>query len=58
MRLSRFALLACAAAAVPALLAQIPRPAPDFSVNLPDGNKLPLTALRGKVVGLFFISTT
>jgi cytochrome oxidase Cu insertion factor (SCO1/SenC/PrrC family) len=57
-RLARCALLFCATAVLPGLLAQVPRPAPDFSISLPDGNKLPLKALKGKVVALFFISTT
>ncbi len=35
-----------------------PRPAPDFSINLPDGSKLPVEQFRGKIVPLIFIGTT
>ena len=53
----RHFLLLSAAAALPARAATIPRPAPDFSIVLPDGSKLPLNKYRGKVVGLTFINT-
>lgn len=38
--------------------AVIPRPAPEFSVNLPNGSKTSIQELRGKVVPLIFVSTT
>jgi cytochrome oxidase Cu insertion factor (SCO1/SenC/PrrC family) len=54
----RYFLAFTAAAAVPAWAAEIPRPSPDFSINLADGTKLPLNKFRGKVVVMTFISTT
>lgn len=53
----RHFLLLSAAAALPARAATIPRPAPDFSINMPDGSKLPIRKYRGKLVGLTFINT-
>ncbi|HWQ55136.1 MAG TPA: TlpA disulfide reductase family protein [Bryobacteraceae bacterium] len=54
----RHFLLLSAAAALPARAATIPRPAtPDFSINLPNGSKLPLKQFRGKVVAMTFINT-
>ena len=38
--------------------AEIPRPAPDFSVLLPEGGELQLSHYRGKVVVLEFLITT
>ncbi len=38
--------------------AQVPRPAGNFSVDMPNGQKLSLSQFRGKIVGLVFISTT
>ena len=59
MPLSRRYRLALAAVLfLPVLAATVPRPAPDFSLNMTDGSKLPLTQFRGKVVVLAFISTT
>ena len=34
------------------------RPAPDFMVRYADGNQMPLSSLRGKVVALTFVFTT
>ncbi|HTR35679.1 MAG TPA: hypothetical protein VMH80_07260 [Bryobacteraceae bacterium] len=49
------ALLALAGATV---AAEIPRPAPDFLVPLPNGNLKKLADYRGKVLCLTFILTT
>lgn len=54
----RYFLAFTAAAAVPAWAAEVPRPSPDFGINMPDGTKLPLKKYRGKVVVMTFISTT
>jgi peroxiredoxin len=35
-----------------------PRPAPEFIIKYADGNQLPLSAFKGKVVALTFIFTT
>jgi peroxiredoxin len=35
-----------------------PRPAPDFLVRYADGNQMPLSSLKGKVVALTFVYTT
>ena len=51
--LAAVALLAGAAWA-----ADIPRPAPDFLVTLPDGNLRKVIDYRGKVLCLTFILTT
>jgi len=48
--------LALAAGAV--FAAEIPRPAPDFLVSLPNGNLKKLADYRGKVLCLTFILTT
>ncbi len=40
------------------MAANVPRPAPPFSINLPSGKKLPLEQYRGKVVALALVSTT
>jgi hypothetical protein len=45
-------------AAVTLTASEIPRPTGNFSVDLPNGQKLPLSQYRGKVIGLAFISTT
>jgi len=39
-------------------MAQVPRPAPEFSINLLDGTKVPLKKYQGKIVVLTFISTS
>jgi thiol-disulfide isomerase/thioredoxin len=57
MRFASVALL-CAAFAAPSLFSQVPRPSPEFSVQMPGGKPLPLRTLKGKVVLLAFISTT
>ena len=53
----RIALLT-AAAAVFAAGAQLPRPAPDLTINLNGGKKLQLSSYKGKPVVLAFILTT
>src|SRR4051794_5404778 len=53
----RIALL-IAAAAMLAAGAQVPRPAPDLTVNLNGGKKLQLSAYKGKPVVVAFILTT
>jgi hypothetical protein len=59
MTFSRRCFLASAAAAsVPAWGADVPRPAPDFSVLMLDGSKLPLKTFRGKILVMTFINTT
>jgi peroxiredoxin len=35
-----------------------PRPAPEFTIRYADGNQLPLSSLKGKVVALTFVYTT
>lgn len=42
----------------PLFAAVVPRPAPDFTVNLPGSGQLPLAKYKGKVVVLVFISPT
>ncbi len=37
---------------------QVPRPAGNFTIDMLNGQKLPLSQFRGKIVGLVFISTT
>jgi peroxiredoxin len=57
----RFALTALGvfAVAAPAIhAANIPRPAPDFAINLTNGQQVTLAQHRGKVVALAFILTT
>ena len=49
-------MLTLAAGAIVA--AEIPRPAPDFLVSLPNGNLKKLADYRGKVLCLTFILTT
>jgi len=54
--------LAAAAAVItiaPAFaLPPVPRPAPEFAVQLPDGSQTLLSSLKGKVVCLMFVHTT
>ena len=54
--------LVLAGALLPALLllgqGEVPRPSPDFTVNLPGGQALTVQSLKGKIVVLAFISTT
>jgi thiol-disulfide isomerase/thioredoxin len=57
MRIASIALI-CAAMAAPSLVAEVPRPAPDFTATLPGGKPFPLKDLRGKVVLVAFIFTT
>ena len=38
--------------------AEVPRPAPEFAVRMPDGTDMFLSHQRGKVVCLVFILTT
>jgi len=44
--------------AAPAFSAQIPRKAPEFAIQMPDGSQKLLSSYRGKVVVLEFIFTT
>jgi peroxiredoxin len=44
-------------AVLAAAAAQVPRPAPDYAVKLPDGKQLKLSQFRGKVVVLEFLLT-
>lgn|GEM_PF-199147 len=44
--------------ALPLSAAQVPRPAPEFAVKLPNGEQLLLSHFRGKVVALEFLLTT
>jgi len=53
MRIAQLAVLLAATA-----VAQAPRPAPDFSINMLDGSKVPISKYRGKIVVLTFISTS
>ena len=48
----------CAVAATAAFAQAVPRPAADLTIEMPGGKNLALRSLRGKVVGLAFISTT
>ncbi len=58
-RRSAFAVLGVFALAAPAIrAANIPRPAPDFAINLATGQHLTLAQYKGKVVALAFILTT
>ena len=56
MRRTAIAFLTLAAGAM--FAAEIPRPAPDFLVTLPDGNLKKLADYHGKVLCLTFILTT
>jgi len=38
--------------------AEIPRPAPDFAIQMPNGKQIKVSDYRGKVLGLTFILTT
>jgi peroxiredoxin len=58
-RRSAFAVLGVFALAASAIrAANIPRPAPDFAINLATGQHLTLAQYKGKVVALVFILTT
>ena len=51
--------LALIAAVLPlSAIAQVPRPAPDFAINLPGGKQLRLSQYKGKPIALVFILTT
>lgn len=45
-------------AAVSAVAVDVPRPAPDFSINMTDGQRIALKQYKGKVCVLAFILTT
>jgi peroxiredoxin len=45
-------------AILPAMAVDIPRPAPEFSIKLPNGGQTLLSKFRGKVVALEFLYTT
>jgi peroxiredoxin len=56
---SALAVLGVFALAAPAIrAANIPRPAPDFAINLANGQQVTLAQYKGKVVALAFILTT
>ncbi|HLJ44791.1 MAG TPA: hypothetical protein VKU01_02210 [Bryobacteraceae bacterium] len=38
--------------------AEIPRPAPDLAITMPDGSKMSLSEFKGKVTFVCFILTT
>jgi peroxiredoxin len=44
--------------ALQAAVPPTPRPAPEFTVRYADGNQVPLSSLKGKVVALTFVFTT
>lgn len=46
------------AAAMGLSAAQVPRPAPEFAIKLPNGEQLLLSQFRGKVVAVEFLLTT
>jgi thiol-disulfide isomerase/thioredoxin len=57
----RFLAAAALLSAALTLQAQAPpvlRPSPEFVVRFPDGNQMPISSLKGKVVGLLFVHTT
>src|ERR1043165_1392941 len=56
-RLRHTVILAAITAAL-AMGAEVPRPAPEFAVRMPDGTDMFLSHQRGKVVCLVFILTT
>jgi cytochrome oxidase Cu insertion factor (SCO1/SenC/PrrC family) len=59
MSFTRRYFLACAAgAAAVARAATVPRPAPDFTINLPNGGSISLKQYRGRPLAVAFISTT
>jgi thiol-disulfide isomerase/thioredoxin len=47
-----------ASAAVPAFAAKVPRPSPEFVVQMPEGNSLLLSSFKGKVIACEFLLTT
>lgn len=57
MRILPTALLLCAMAGS-GVAAQVPRPSPNLEVEMPQGKKLALHSLKGKIVALTFLSTT
>ncbi len=58
MNLFRRILAASILLAVPLCLSAAPRPTPDFTINIVNGQPLHLSQYRGKVVVLAFIITT
>lgn len=56
MRALLVAVFALSASLVQA--AEIPRPAPDFTIQMPNGKQIKVSDYRGKVLGLTFILTT
>lgn len=57
LRIAVCLLLAGSLVLVPAVSATVPRPSPEYAVKLANGKQLLLSAYRGKVVALLFIST-
>jgi hypothetical protein len=41
-----------------AIAADLPRQAPEFAVHLPDGQQVPVSSYKGKVLCLAFILTS
>jgi peroxiredoxin len=58
MRFLAAAVLLSAALTLQAQAPPVLRHSPDFVVKFPDGNQMPLSSLKGKVVGLLFVHTT
>ena len=46
------------AAIVPAIAAEVPRPAPDYTVNLPAGKSVKLSDFKGKILVCEFLLAT
>ena len=58
MRFLAAAVLLSAALTLQAQAPPVLRHSPDFVVKFPDGNQMPLSSLKGKVVALLFVHTT
>ena len=58
MRFLAAAVLLSAALTLQAQAPPVLRPSPKFEVKFPDGNQMPLSSLKGKVVALLFVHTT
>ena len=58
MRFLAAAVLLSAALTLQAQAPPVLRPSPKFDVKFPDGNQMPLSSLKGKVVALLFVHTT
>jgi hypothetical protein len=58
MRIVPSAIVLSALAATAAVAGEVPRPAQPLEIEMPQGKKLPIKSLRGKIVALTFLSTT